>query len=372
MSILQSFSDLETPTTEVFKPLERVIGQPLACTLLERAILLNQIAPAYLFAGFYGVGKRLMARCFCQCLIVTDEERLSAQTFMQKADEDLKHHPDLLWIEPTYLYQSELLPSSLAQSNGLEFKSPAQIRIEQIREITHFLSRPPLKSKRLLVVMEAAQTLNLNAAKALLKTLEEPGQATLILVADNLEPLPPTILSRCQLIPFHRLSAQNLKKVLVEESRRQEAVLMKQFSPSGMKTGSFPTPQTQPPTPSFKSEERRIEEILAHSEILEMAQGSPGQAIAHWKKLQSLPPELLNVPTDLSVSQQLALATMIAQSLSLEEQLWLTDYWQRQLWRQTLNLKGLQVLSQTQSALLKCAQSQLLWEVSLANLVQHL
>ncbi len=75
-------------------------------------------------------------------------------------------------------------------------------QIEQIREITNFLSRPPLESSRSVVVIEQADTMTESAANALLKTLEEPGKATLILIAPSPSSLLPTLVSRCQHIPL--------------------------------------------------------------------------------------------------------------------------------------------------------------------------
>ncbi|HTL88277.1 MAG TPA: DNA polymerase III subunit delta', partial [Leptolyngbya sp.] len=149
-----------------------LIGQSQAIERLECAIAKNRIAPAYLFTGSTGIGKRLAAECFLEQLLVSSRSRILN-----------RNHPDLLWVEPTYLHQGKRLTAIEAEAAGVKRKSPPMIRLEQIREVSQFLSRPPLESTRSMVVIEQAETLPEAAANALLKTLEEPGRATIILLA---------------------------------------------------------------------------------------------------------------------------------------------------------------------------------------------
>ncbi|MDV2994877.1 MAG: hypothetical protein N4J56_004531 [Chroococcidiopsis sp. SAG 2025] len=100
-----------------------LVGQSTARSLLKGAIATNRIAPAYLFAGVDGVGKTLAARIFIAQLFDTH---------------NLTNHPDLLWVEPTYLHQGELVNQSDLAHSEVKRKSPPQIRIEQIRVVTHF------------------------------------------------------------------------------------------------------------------------------------------------------------------------------------------------------------------------------------------
>jgi hypothetical protein len=88
-----------------------------------------------------------------------------------------RNHPDLLWVEPTYMNQGKRLSTKEAEEAGLKRKAPPQIRLEQVREIGEFLSRPPLEAGRSVVVLEQAETMGEGAANGLLKTLEEPGKA---------------------------------------------------------------------------------------------------------------------------------------------------------------------------------------------------
>ena len=81
------------------------------------------------------------------------------------------------------------------------------IRIDEIRALHHDLHMRPFEGDRRVYLIFDAHRMNDEAAAALLKDLEEPpAYATLVLVADELGSLPETIRSRCQLVPFRRLS----------------------------------------------------------------------------------------------------------------------------------------------------------------------
>jgi DNA polymerase-3 subunit delta' len=298
----------------------QLIGQNQAVELLTQAVAQGRIAPAYLFVGIPGVGRGLAAKGFSQLIL---------------GDFSLANHPDFLWVSPTYQHQGKLLTAAEASAAGVKRKTPPQIRIEQIREITEFLSRPPLKAGRSLVIMEDAQTMTESAANALLKTLEEPGRATLILIAPSTDSLLPTLVSRCQRIPFYRLGITEMEQVL-------------------RKNGG--------------------EEILAHSELLAMAQGSPGEAFAAFSQLQSTPPALLTKLQGLPKNsrQALELAREIDQSLDNQEQLWLLDYLQYYYWQKYRKKGIIQELEQAKQYLLAYVGCRLVWDCTLLKMVNSL
>ncbi|HEY9662081.1 MAG TPA: DNA polymerase III subunit delta', partial [Allocoleopsis sp.] len=155
-----------------------LIGQTQAIELLTCAVSQNRIAPAYLFAGASGVGRSLAARCFAELLLmpVRASDRLAATNAPSALRQriQLGNHPDMLWVEPTYLHQGKRLSATEAAELGVKRRSPPEIRLEQVREIARFLSRPPLEAGRSVVVLENAETMAEAAANGLLKTLEEP------------------------------------------------------------------------------------------------------------------------------------------------------------------------------------------------------
>ena len=313
---------------QAFAPL---VGQERAIALLEGAVARNRLAPAYLFTGSPGVGRSLAAKAFIELLFCRDvpaDKQVSIQKRLRQGN-----HPDVLWVEPTYLHNGVRLSATEAAEKNLKRKAPPQIRLEQIREITEFLSRSTLEAPRKVVVLEQAETMAEAAANGLLKTLEEPGQATLILIAPGVESLLPTLVSRCQRIPFSRLSPDNLEVVL-------------------RRTGH--------------------EAILNEPSILAIAQGSPGEAIASFEQLQAIPEELLKELTKLpkTTRKALELAQKVDKALDTEAQLWLLDYLQHSYWHSFLSPSIIQQLEQARTYLLGYAQPRLVWEVTLLALSQ--
>jgi DNA polymerase III subunit delta' len=114
------------------------------------------------------------------------------------------------------------------------------------------------------------------------------------------------------------------------------------------------------------------EDILAHREVLAIAQGSPGEAIESWQQLQAIPDELLQeikqVPKTLR--DALELARKIDKTLDTEAQLWLIDYLQYCYWQQFLDNTILEKLEKARKCLQKFAQPRLVWEVTLMGIYQ--
>jgi DNA polymerase III subunit delta' len=306
-----------------------LLGQAQAVELLTQAVIKQRLAPAYLFCGADGVGKSLAARCFIELLLcdrIPESERGLIQQKLRQGN-----HPDVLWVAPTYSHQGKLLSAAEATAAGVKRKAPPQIRIEQIREIGQFLSRPPMLGARSVIVIEQAETMAEGAANALLKTLEEPGKATIIPIALSAESLLPTIVSRCQRIPFHRLNRDLMVEILTQLGKV---------------------------------------EIATRSEIIGLAQGSPGAAIAIWEQLEALPIDLLDRLTTLPISrrQGLELAVQIDKELDSGEQLWLLDYLQYTYWHRYRMTQLVEILEQTRSHLLAYVQPRLVWECALLKI----
>lgn len=308
---------------------EALRGQGAAIALLEAAVARDRLAPAYLFAGPPGVGRARAAAIFSQQLLCQHQPPQSHPQIIQKVA--ARNHPDFFWVEPTYQHQGKRFTPQEAEAAGLKRKTPPQIRIEQIREITEFLARPPLEAVRSVIVLESAQTMAEGAANALLKTLEEPGRATLILIAPSPEDLLPTLVSRCQRIPFYRLSQGDLQAVLL----------------------SLNPEITQEPT------------------LLTLAQGSPGAALEAWGQQQTIPAPLLALSQTPPRTPKEALlqAKTLASDLEPEAQLWLLNYWQQEDWQQRRDRFRLQGFEQARRALLGYGQPRLVWECLLLSLL---
>ncbi len=312
----------------MFSPL---VGQQQAVELLTQSVKQNRVAPAYMFVGADGVGRSLAAQCFIELLFSSSVKPDQIPILQNRIRQ--RNHPALLWVEPTYQYQGQRLTPAEAAEKGVKRKAPPVIRLEQIREITQFLSRPPLEALRNVIVLEQAETMAESAANALLKTLEEPGKATLILIVPSPESVLPTLVSRCQKVPFYRLDTAAMNQVLTQ-------------------TGNA--------------------EILQHPEVLNIAAGSPGNAISSYQQLQNIPSEFIaqvkKTPT--SYRHALELAKKIDKELDSEAQLWLIDYLQQYYWQQIHEPKIIQQLEKTRKHLLCYAQPRLVWECTFLALFQ--
>ena len=166
--------------------------QPEAKRLLEAALRAAELggdeggaAHAYLLHGPAGTGKRRAVLAFAGA-ILGDAARVANGT-----------HPDLYLLEPL----------------------GEMIRIDEIRGLRRDLHMRPFEASHRVYVIDSAHLLNEDAADALLKDLEEPPPyALILLVADELGPLPATIRSRCQLVPFRRLSERAVRAYFAEHA----------------------------------------------------------------------------------------------------------------------------------------------------------
>ena len=110
---------------------EDLIGQPLAVDLLTAALNRQRLAPAYLFAGPDGVGRRLAAVRFLEGVLGAGQP---AERQRRRLEE--RNHPDLLWVEPTFQHQGRLLTREEAEESGISRRTPPQLRLEQVRSIS--------------------------------------------------------------------------------------------------------------------------------------------------------------------------------------------------------------------------------------------
>lgn len=171
-------------------------GQPKAVKLLSRALQSGRLAHAYLLIGPDGVGKATAARSLAAALFCRRQDPLApcgqcggCRKFASN------NHPDFHHIRPD---------------------GPV-IKIDQIRELKKIVGFPPLEAGLRIILLEDVHTMRREAANSLLKLLEEPPPGNLLLLtADESEPPLPTILSRCQTIPFFPLPPAIAEDVLLQ------------------------------------------------------------------------------------------------------------------------------------------------------------
>ena len=340
-------SSKDVPLTGQQPPL---IGQELAIQYLKAGLRKQRLVPAYLFSGPDGVGRAIAARWFARALLCPNRPdghhlpcgRCSSCQRISSGDRSQDNHPDLLWVEPTYRHQGKTITVTEAIAAGHTLKSPPQLRLEQVRSISQFAARTPLEARRSVIVITAAETLAEAAANALLKTLEEPRQSYIILLSIDPARLLPTIVSRCQLLPFRRLSTAQVSDILTSADIGTAA--------DGELTGA--------PIPDF---------------AFALAQGSPGKALEAIEMSHAIPSDLLERlqvwPTSLKTS--LLLGRDIAKQLDIPRQLWLLDYLQHQFWQPLSSGPQSTVpcrFERARKQLRAFVQPQLVWEIALRPL----
>ncbi|MBV1882622.1 MAG: DNA polymerase III subunit delta' [Pseudomonadales bacterium] len=143
---------------------------------------------ALMFVGQQGVGKNRIAQAFAHYLLCDDDGKNSqarACGFCKSCQLNTAGtHPDLKMIEPEELGKA--------------------IKIDQVRALVTSIQKTAQFDGYRVVIIRPAEALNIAAANALLKTLEEPGEGTvLLLVTNSVSALLPTIKSRCQTVSFN-------------------------------------------------------------------------------------------------------------------------------------------------------------------------
>jgi DNA polymerase-3 subunit delta' len=177
--------------------LSDIAGHERQLALLKGGIRRDAIGPAYLFFGPPGVGKRTVSMEFAKALLCLSEGG-DACDVCDSCRRSPEIHPDLTYVT-------------------LE-KDKKILRKDQIDVMQHFLSLTPSRGSRKVAILEPAESMNLSAANAMLKTLEEPPPGTvIILVAANPGGLPPTVVSRCQKVSFGLLGEGQVREVLRRE-----------------------------------------------------------------------------------------------------------------------------------------------------------
>ncbi len=188
-------------------------------THLEQLWQSGTLAGAWLFSGAKGLGKASLA-------LELAEYILSGGTYnnpVVKAQVKTASHPDMLLIERSLTDKEKKERQKLVDSGkALDDKTEAErsrnnfITVDDIREIDSFIhmSASGLSSWKV-VIIDSADEMNLNAANAVLKVLEEPpAQTVMILISHNPAKLLPTILSRCRKVTFSPLCDSDVADIL--------------------------------------------------------------------------------------------------------------------------------------------------------------
>jgi DNA polymerase-3 subunit delta' len=170
-----------------------ILGNRPALRLLENTLASGEPSHAYLFYGPSGVGKSTVARRFGAALVSGGDAHAETRALRGV-------HPDLSEVEPEGRFTT----------------------IDQVREIVRQAASRPFEGARRVFVLQA-DTLNVQAANALLKTLEEPeGGAVFVLLAASREGVLPTVVSRAQTVRFAPIPLKQVVSFLIERGHSEE------------------------------------------------------------------------------------------------------------------------------------------------------
>ena len=165
----------------------------------------NRLAHAYVLTGDKGLGKHAFANAASQLLLCEQPEGLNACGNCRSCELFVAgSNPDLMIVGP---------------------ESSQIIKVDQIRELSDFANKTSHGNRRKVIIVDRADALNINAANALLKTLEEPPETTVLLLITAMPGrLLATIRSRCQRILFGTPDAQTALHWLTEQAGNQAAL----------------------------------------------------------------------------------------------------------------------------------------------------
>lgn len=158
---------------------EEVLGQDHIIKVLESSVKTGKVSHAYLFVGSRGTGKTTVARIFSK----------------------------EIGVSPNDLYEIDA-----ASNRG----------IEDIKELRSGVRVLPFDSKYKIYIIDEVHMLSKDAWGALLKTLEEPPKHVIfILATTELQKVPDTIISRCQVFTFKKASDAMCKKILLDVAEKE-------------------------------------------------------------------------------------------------------------------------------------------------------
>jgi DNA polymerase III subunit delta' len=202
---------MNDPNSEIGPPLPianpDLFDQNKAETIFLDAYNSSRIPHAWLLSGGAGIGKATLAFRIARFILSSpnspeDRSNLAVDVTNTTSRRIISGgHADFLCIQ-----------------RGIDEKTKKkrkEITVDEVRGVTSFLSRTPGEGGWRVIVVDSADELNLNAANAILKILEEPPKRVIILlVSNNPSKLLPTIRSRCRRLPLNPLRSNTIRKTL--------------------------------------------------------------------------------------------------------------------------------------------------------------
>lgn len=188
----------------------QIIGHERAVAYLSQGLSTNQVSHAYLISGPAQIGKATLALDFAKALNCTElDPPCGTCSSCRRIPRGL--HPDV------HLLGEDIATGDLG-SGG------AEISIDEIRELRRQGALKPFEGRRRVFIINGAEWLSREASNALLKTLEEPPEDTiLILISSDLALISETLRSRCQTVTLQPLPTALVAEVVQQRTSSDEA-----------------------------------------------------------------------------------------------------------------------------------------------------
>ncbi len=165
---------------------DEILGQDHIVEVLKKSIEKKNVSHAYLFSGSRGTGKTSVARIFAEGL-------------------------------------------GCDKIDVFEIDAASHTSVENIRDLNESVRTMPVNSKYKIYILDESHMLSKSAFNAFLKTLEEPPEHTIfILATTELEKIPDTVVSRCVNLSFHKPSIQVLRQNVLSVSKKEGYALSEQ------------------------------------------------------------------------------------------------------------------------------------------------
>jgi DNA polymerase-3 subunit delta' len=182
----------------------------------QNAISSERLASTFLMVGPEAVGKRTFARLIAKTLLCTRSEPRNFQpcgNCESCAQVEASTHPDLIQIHREH----DRTALSIDQ-----FIGPEEARMRQ--GLCYEIRMKPYSGRRKIAIIDDADTIGIEGANSLLKTLEEPPPGSVIfLISTSLQRQLPTIRSRCQVVRFQELSKEDLVTLALRQGLAKDA-----------------------------------------------------------------------------------------------------------------------------------------------------
>ena len=172
---------------------DEVVGQEYVVRSIRNAVNAGNVGHAYLFCGPRGTGKTIMARLLARAVLCENPDRKPCGTCPSCLAAAAGTHPDII-----------------------EINAANETHVEDIRDLIERARLAPMMSHHKVYIIDEVHQLSSSAASALLKTLEEPPEHVIfILATTDPQKLINTIISRCQRFDFTRVAAEQIKEHLL-------------------------------------------------------------------------------------------------------------------------------------------------------------